>query len=137
MDRLASTFDETTLSLGNSGKYLSGSRTILWDVGILAPNGQPGSKGEFTFTVKLRSELSAGSVVITRPRYTFPAYLRSPDQSGGEYRSASGRWRSTGVHRNRSSSSFHAEGDSPGRGVLTFNSTRAPKYGTLLAPHRI
>jgi hypothetical protein len=73
MDKLSTAFDETTLALGTGGKYLPASRTILWDVGELAAKGQPGSKGEFTFTVKLHANLPTGTVVTNQATVYFPS----------------------------------------------------------------
>ncbi len=73
IDTLAEVFDETTLSLGAGGRYLGATRTILWDVGTLAPNGEPGSQGEFTFRVRLRSDLPAGTVVTNQAVVYFPS----------------------------------------------------------------
>jgi uncharacterized repeat protein (TIGR01451 family) len=73
LDTLASEFDLATLSLGGLGQVVPGSRTILWNVGELAPKGQPGSKGEFAFSVKLRSNLPAGTVVVNQAEVHFPS----------------------------------------------------------------
>jgi uncharacterized repeat protein (TIGR01451 family) len=132
MDRLASAFDESTLSLSGSGRYLAGSRTILWDVGTLAAKGQPGSKGEFTFTVKLRSDLSSGSVVVNQATVYFPSVPEvTPTNSvvnivqplaGGDQEVFTTIGQAV---------TFTLTGYSPGGGALTFNITKLPKFGTI------
>lgn len=73
VDRLAPEFDETTLNLGANGRYLPATRTILWEVGDLAPKGEPGSQGEFSFSVSLRSDLPAGTVATNQATVYFPS----------------------------------------------------------------
>ena len=132
MDHLAAEFDETTLSLGGSGKYLSGSRTIVWDVGELAPKGQPGSKGEFTFTVQLRSDLSAGSVVVNQATVYFPSVpeVTPTNAVANIIQPLAGRDQrvSTTVGQ---PVAFTLEGFSASGGPLTFTVTQPPSFGDL------
>jgi uncharacterized repeat protein (TIGR01451 family) len=73
VDRLAPEFDETSLVLGANGRYLPATRTIIWEVGTLAPVGEPGSQGEFDFSVSLRGDLTAGAVVTNQATVYFPS----------------------------------------------------------------
>lgn len=73
VDHLAPEFDETTLTLGANGRYLAATRTILWEIGALAPKGEPGSQGEFTFSVSLRDDLPAGTVATNQATVYFPS----------------------------------------------------------------
>ncbi len=72
-DELSDLFDETTLDLQGNGEYLASARTILWDVGELAPKGQPGSTGQVTFTVALRPGLPGGTALTNQAIVFFPS----------------------------------------------------------------
>jgi len=72
-DELSDLFDETTLDLQGNGEYLAATRTIVWDVGELAPKGEPGSTGQITFTVRPRAGLPAGAALVNQAIVFFPS----------------------------------------------------------------
>ncbi len=73
-DELAEEFDDSTLVLhGDTAQYIASVRMILWTVGELAPKGEPGSKGEVSFSVSLRSGLPDGTVITNQAIVYFPS----------------------------------------------------------------
>lgn len=72
-DRLSPHLDETTLDLGGLGEYLPVTRTVVWEIGELAPKGAPGSKGERSFAVRVRAGLPGGTVVSNGATVYFPS----------------------------------------------------------------
>ena len=73
VDELGEHLDTATLTIGDDGEYLAASRTIVWQVGQLAPKGQPGSTGEVSFTVRLKPGLPTGTVVVNQGVVHFPS----------------------------------------------------------------
>jgi hypothetical protein len=73
-DELSPHLDETTLELNNDqGKFFAATRTILWDIGDLAPKGQEGSKGERTFRLTVKPGLPSGTVITNQAIVYFPS----------------------------------------------------------------
>ncbi len=72
-DELSPHLDETTLDLRGEGEFLPATRTILWEVGELAPKGEAGSKGERTFTVRVKPALPSGTVITNQAIVHFPS----------------------------------------------------------------
>ena len=72
-DELGPEFDIDTLDLRGEGEFVAATRTILWEVGELAPKGEAGSKGERTFRIRLRSDLPDGTVVANQAVVFFPS----------------------------------------------------------------
>ena len=72
-DTLSDLFDDSTLSLGGNGSYSPGSRMIFWEVGDLPPKGEPGSKGEVNFSVKLKAGTPDGATVSNQAVVFFPS----------------------------------------------------------------
>lgn len=72
-DELSPHLDETTLELNGQGDFSPVARTILWEIGELAPKGQEGSKGERTFTVAVKSGLPSGTVITNQAVVYFPS----------------------------------------------------------------
>lgn len=72
-DELSRHLDETTLDLRGEGEFLPATRTILWEVGELAPKGEAGSKGERTFTVRVKPGLPSGTVITNQAIVHFPS----------------------------------------------------------------
>ncbi len=70
---LSDVFDDATLRLGGTGVYYASARLISWDIGELAPRGQPGSTGTVTLTVRLRSDLRSGTPVSFQAVVSFPS----------------------------------------------------------------
>ncbi len=66
-------FDLATLQINNGGSYAPGSKSISWDVGDLAPKGQPGAKGTVSYSVRLRSDLPSGAVISNQAVVHFPS----------------------------------------------------------------
>jgi uncharacterized delta-60 repeat protein/uncharacterized repeat protein (TIGR01451 family) len=73
VDTLGEHLDTATLTIGDDGEYLDATRTIVWQVGQLAPKGQPGSTGEVSFTVRLKPALPTGTVVRNQAVVHFPS----------------------------------------------------------------
>ena len=72
-DKLGEHFDLATLAIGGNGKLLPGSRTLVWDVGELAPKGQPGATGLITFSVQLALGLARDKVITNGAVVYFPS----------------------------------------------------------------
>ena len=49
--------------LGLGGEFSAATRTLSWDIGELAPKGQPGSKGQVSFHVALKPGLANGTLI--------------------------------------------------------------------------
>jgi hypothetical protein len=73
VDPLSDAFDDRTLVAYGAASYLSASRTLVWQVGELAPQGEPGSTGAVTFTARLRDDLPGGTAVINQAVVHFPS----------------------------------------------------------------
>ncbi len=73
VDILSESFDDSTLAIQGNGRYLAPSHTLLWDVGELAPKGEPGSSGAITFSVRLRGDLAGGTVLANQAVVYFPS----------------------------------------------------------------
>jgi uncharacterized repeat protein (TIGR01451 family) len=71
-DRLGEQFDAATLTV-YGGDYVAASRSLFWDVGDLAPAGQPGATGVVSFSVRLRNDLPSGTVVSNGAVVHFPS----------------------------------------------------------------
>ncbi len=71
--QLAPVFDPATLQLGSNAVFYPDQRLIVWEIGNLAPNGQTGSTGSVTMTVRLRSDLTTGTVVAQQATVYFPS----------------------------------------------------------------
>jgi uncharacterized repeat protein (TIGR01451 family) len=72
-DTLDEALDEATLAVAAGGTYYPVVRKIVWTIGELAAKGEPGSKGEVSFSVRLRSGLTGGTVVANRAVVYFPS----------------------------------------------------------------
>lgn len=72
MDPLSEHFNDATLTLSDGGRFITTTRTLMWEVGTLAPRGQPGSEGEVTFSVQLKTGLPSGTVILNQAVVHFP-----------------------------------------------------------------
>ena len=73
VDELSEHFDETTLTVYGDGDFYTGTRTLSWYVGELAPKGEVGSEGAVTFTVRLKDDLPSGTVIVNQAVVHFPS----------------------------------------------------------------
>lgn len=73
VDPLSEHFDDSTLAIYGGGRFITASRTIVWQVGDLKPKGQPGSTGAISFTVDLKPGLPSGTVVMNQATVYFPS----------------------------------------------------------------
>jgi len=73
VDELSEHFDETTLTVYGDGDFYTGTRTLSWYVGELAPKGEVGSEGAVTFTVKLKDNLPSGTAISNQAVVHFPS----------------------------------------------------------------
>lgn len=73
MDPLSEHFDDATLVLNDGGRFITPTRTLMWEVGDLAPRGEPGSSGEVTFSVQLKAGLPSGTVILNQAVVHFPS----------------------------------------------------------------
>jgi len=73
VDTLSAAIDAATLQIDGGGDYLPATRTLIWQVGELAPAGQPGSTGEVGFTARLVPGLAVGTVVANHAVVHFPS----------------------------------------------------------------
>ncbi|WP_322488104.1 Ig-like domain-containing protein [Chloroflexus sp.] len=69
----APVFDPATLQLGSNAIFYPDQRPIVWAIGELTPNGQTDSTGSVTMTVRLRSDLTTGTVVAQQATVSFPS----------------------------------------------------------------
>ena len=72
-DVLAEHLITSTLTIFGGGEFSSASNTLTWVVGDLAPKGQMGSTGAVSFTVRLKPDLAAGTVVLNQAVVHFPS----------------------------------------------------------------
>lgn len=72
-DKLGEHFDLSTLVVGGNGTLLPGSRTLVWDIGELAPKGEPSATGLITFSVQLAPGLASGTVITNGAVVYFPS----------------------------------------------------------------
>jgi hypothetical protein len=128
-------FDLSTVNVhGAETDYsLSAStRRLYFEVGDLAPKGMDGSKGQVTYSVRLKSGLPSGTVIINEAVVHFPSVpeetptntavntiqpIAVPSQ---HYQVAAG-----------GSVQFKLQGEDISGAELTFNIVNAPLYGTL------
>jgi uncharacterized delta-60 repeat protein len=73
VDTLSDAIDADTIVVADGGEYLAASRTVIWQVGQLAPKGQLGSTGEVGFTASLKPDLAVGTVVANQAVVHFPS----------------------------------------------------------------
>ena len=73
LDQLHESLDESTLQIAGNGTWIPAARTITWDIGELAPKGQPGSTGSVSFSAAARSDLAPGASVPNRAVVYFPS----------------------------------------------------------------
>lgn len=73
VDDLSPDLDESTLDLMGAGTFYPTTRTILWDVGELAPKGEAGSTGARAFTVRVRADAASGTVIANQAVVYFPS----------------------------------------------------------------
>jgi uncharacterized repeat protein (TIGR01451 family) len=73
VDDLSPHFDESTLTIYGGGDYYTETRTLSWDIGELAPKGQPGSEGSISFTVRLKDDLPGGTLITNQAVVYFPS----------------------------------------------------------------
>ncbi len=73
LDELSDLLDATTLDLGGRGRYITATRTILWDIGTLAPKGANGSSGEVSFRVRVRADAPIGAEIVNQATVYFPS----------------------------------------------------------------
>ncbi len=62
-----------SLTIYGDGEFYSGTRTLIWSVGELAPQSQPGASGSVSFTVRLKDNLPSGTTIIHRAVVHFPS----------------------------------------------------------------
>lgn len=67
--RLPALYDASTLNLNDGGVYFPASRTLLWEVGELAP----GAGGTTGFEVQVPAEAVSGTVVVASATVYFPS----------------------------------------------------------------
>lgn len=73
LDELSELLDETTLDPGDQGRYITATRTLLWDIGRLAPKGEAGSAGEISFSVRVRADAPIGAEIVNQATVYFPS----------------------------------------------------------------
>lgn len=69
LDRLDDDLDETSLTIGDGGRYLAASRLLLWEVGTLGP----GQGGQVTFGAEVRQGLPSGTAITNLANVHFPS----------------------------------------------------------------
>ncbi len=73
LDTLDERLDEKTLQIGGGGRYITPTRTLVWPIGEVAPQGEPGSAGTVTFTVRLQPDLPGGTRIMNQAVVYFPS----------------------------------------------------------------
>ncbi len=73
VDELCEHFDDSTLTIIGGGTYYTGTRTLSWYIGDVAPKGEIGSEGAVTFTVKLKDGLPSGTEITNQAIVHFPS----------------------------------------------------------------
>jgi hypothetical protein len=70
---LSEHFDLATLQVPDNATVSLAARTIFFEVGELAPKGQPGSTGQITYSVRLKAGLPSGTVISNQAVVHFPS----------------------------------------------------------------
>ncbi len=73
VDQLNQYLDESTLTVFGNGTFITPTRTIIWDIGELGPKGTVTSTGAVSFTVRLKTGLPGGTVVMNQAVVYFPS----------------------------------------------------------------
>jgi uncharacterized repeat protein (TIGR01451 family) len=71
-DQLDEDLDVGTLTIQGTGTYQASSRMIVWDVGELGPKGALDSKGQVSFTIRLKTLLPGGTAITNEAVVYFP-----------------------------------------------------------------
>jgi parallel beta-helix repeat protein len=72
-DELGEHFDLDSLTVNDGGERISGTNLLWWDIGELAPKGEPGSTATVSFTVRLKDDLPSGTVIANDATVYFPS----------------------------------------------------------------
>ncbi len=139
VDPLDAAFDKNTLRFaGTPATYFSATRTLIWSIGELAPQGQPGATGAVTFSARLRDDLPGGTVIVNRAEVHFPSVLETTPTNAVvnvvQPIAALPQTVQTGAQQ---AVSITLQGRDVGGGPLAYTVTQSPLYGYLtgLAPH--
>jgi hypothetical protein len=74
-DQLNDYFDMSTLTAypTTTSTYVPSNRTLVWPIGQLGPKGTPTSTGAVSFTVRLKSNLPGGTLIVNQATVYFPS----------------------------------------------------------------
>jgi uncharacterized repeat protein (TIGR01451 family) len=72
-DELSEELDAETVAVHGGGERLQGTGLLVWDIGELAPKGEPGSTATVSFTVRLKDDLPSGTVIANDATVYFPS----------------------------------------------------------------
>lgn len=132
LDELSEYLDASTVQVGERGRYLPGTRTILWDIGELAPKGEPGSEGEVHVTVRVRADAPAGAMIINTATVYFPSVPEETRTNAVVNRVAPvAALPQTLRTRQNEAVAVRLEGRGPAGRTLTFRVAEGPQSGTL------
>jgi uncharacterized repeat protein (TIGR01451 family) len=73
IDALSRHFDPASVAATGGASYDAATRLLSWDIGELAPKGQPGSAGAVTVTVRLTGGLASGTAIVNQADVYFPS----------------------------------------------------------------
>ncbi len=132
VDELSEGFDFSTLSIQGEADFVERTRQIFWNVGKLAPKGQPGASGVVTFTVRLKDDLPSGTVVYNQAAVYFPSVPEVTPTNPVINLVASLAAVPQQVQVDAGSSvNIHLAGREVSSAPLTFSIARKPLYGEL------
>jgi len=125
-------FDLSTLTISNGGKFSTGSRSIFWRIGELAPKGQTGSTGLVTYSVRLKSGLPNGTVISNQAVVHFPSVPEETPTNTwvNVVQTLSGTPQTITTAAGKAIN-FTLTGREINNAPLTFSVTEAPLYGKL------
>jgi len=73
VDSLDAAFDLSTVQITGPGRLITPTRTVIWNIGEVAPQGAVGDGGAVTVSVQLRPDLIGGEVVMNQAMVHFPS----------------------------------------------------------------
>lgn len=73
VDALDAAFDLSSVQIIGPGRLITPTRTVIWSIGEVAPQGAVGAGGAVTVSAQLRADLIGGEVVMNQAVVHFPS----------------------------------------------------------------
>jgi uncharacterized repeat protein (TIGR01451 family) len=132
VDKLSEHFDPLSIKVSSNGTFIPESRTIIWDIGELAPKGAVGATGEVTFTATLKRDLPSGATVTNQAVVHFPSVPEETPTNAviNMVYPIAGVPQTIAIDAD-TSARISLTARSTGNGLLTYALVDEPQYGTL------